>query len=272
MDSESLRNHYHQPHLIRSILAALVEGGLDPDHLGREDLVGCDEFHIRGREATVELATLAGVEAGHRVLDLGCGIGGPARLLAAEYGCRVTGLDLIPGYCEAAAELTRRVGLSDLVDFQAGDMRDMPFADESFDRVWSQHTMMNIPDKAALAAEVKRVLRAGGKFVFYEVCAGSGEPVHLPAPWASDPGDSHLVGASGLRQHLTEAGLREEHWQDRTVEAIAWLDNPVPRKPGAARRPGLGLLMGPSAREKGRNLARNLRENRITVVQGVYIA
>lgn len=274
MNSESLHDHYHQPDLTGRILASLRAAEINPDQLTREDLHTVDEFHIRGRAATAELALLADLQAAHTVLDLGCGIGGPARLLAAEYGCRVTGLDLVQAYCDVATELTRRVGLAEKVDFRQGDLREMPFDDNSFDRVWSQHTTMNIPDKVALATEVKRVLKPGGKAVFYEVCAGSGEPVHLPVPWASESGHSHLVSVDEFRRIMTGAGLRADVWEDVTAVAIDWVNSLADRvgaKPVTTpRRPGLGLLMGPTAGDKGRNLALNLREHRIAVIWGVY--
>jgi len=274
MNSESLHDHYHQPNLTARILASLREAHINPDELTRDDLDMLDEFHIRGRAATRDLAALADLQATHRVLDLGCGIGGPARVLAAEYGCRVTGLDLVSTYCEAATELTRRVGLADRVDFKQGDMREMPFGEDSFDRVWSQHTTMNIPDKAALAAEVRRVLKPGGKAVFYEVCTGDGQPVLLPVPWASEPAHSYLVSAREFRRIMAESGLQEEIWEDVTEMAIAWVNDlanaPRRKLPAGVRRPGLGLLMGPTAGDKGRNMAQNLREHRIAVVQAVY--
>ena len=276
MAASSPHDHYHQPDLTARILAALRDAGLDADHLTRDDLDLLDEFHIRGRAATRELAALADLRPGLTVLDLGCGLGGPARLLADEFGCRVTGLDLVPEYCAAAAELTRRTGLADLVTFRQGDMGDLPFADGSFDRVWSQHTQMNIADKAALAAEAVRVLRPGGKAVFYEVCAGNGGPIHLPVPWASVPEHSHLCGAGAWRDLLAAAGLRECSWADVTEAAMAWIDGlaagpgAAPAAPSPAGRPGLGLVMGPQAGAKSRNLARNLREGRVVVVQGVF--
>ena len=273
MSFSSLHNHYHQPDLTQKILGALAKAGIDPDCLSRNDLDLLDEFHIRGRAATLELATMAQLNSGHNVLDLGCGIGGPARHLAAEYGCNVVGLDLVASYCEAAVELTRLVGLNHLVSFQQGDMNEMPFPDASFDCVWSQHTLMNIPDKAALTLEIRRVLRPHGKVVVYEVCQGNGDSIDLPVPWASTPDHSHLCSESELRKKLADAGLLPEVWEDVTGACLAWIDGlaeGLNNMSGNARpRPGLGLLMGADAGAKSRNLVRNLREGKIVVVQGV---
>ncbi len=274
LPSSSLKDHYHQPDLTARIAKALQDAGMDLGHLQCSDLELLDEFHIRGKQATRDLAVLARLQNNHQVLDLGCGIGGPARFLAQEFGCRVLGLDLVASYCEAATELTRLTGLADLVRFQQGDMGEMPLANHAFDRVWSQHSLMNIPNLETLAAEVKRVLRPDGKAVFYEVCAGNGTPVHLPVAWASIPEQSHLRRAEELRNILVNAGMVEEVWEDVTDVSLAWLDAVVANlnnQPADSRpRPGLGLLMGKNAALKSKNLGRNLREGRIVVVRGVF--
>lgn len=274
MDITSLREHYERPDLTTRILEALAAAGIDTDQLTCADLELLDEFHLRGHAATSELAALAQLQPKHEVLDLGCGLGGPARHLAAAYGCQVVGLDLAASNCAAATELTQRVGLSDRVRFRQGDMRQMPFADAAFDRVWLQHSLLNIPDKAALVREVRRVLRPHGKLVLHEVCAGSGAPVHLPVPWATEPGHSHLVGAAEMRSLWEATELRPEIWQDVTGITLDWLDGLAaglaPKAPNSRPRPGLGLVMGPNAGLKSRNLGRNLREGRVVVVWGVF--
>jgi len=276
MDLTSLREHYERPDLTARIIEALAAVGIAAEQLTRADLELLDEFHLRGHAATSELAELAGLQPEHEVLDLGCGLGGPARHLAAVHGCRVMGLDLATSYCEAAAELTRRVGLADRVRFRQGDMRQMPFANAAFDRVWLQHSLMNIPDKAALAREVRRVLRPRGKVVLHEVCAGTGAAVHLPVPWAREPAHSHLVTAVEMRDLWRATGLGQEIWQDVTDITLDWLDGLATglaaKAPNPNPRPGLGLVMGPDAGQKSRNLGRNLREGRVVVVWGVFAA
>ena len=272
--TSSLNDHYNQPDLPSRLLQALADAGLDPRNLQCADLELLDEFHIRGKDATRDLAKLAQLQEHHQVLDLGCGVGGPARMLAQEIGCRVLGMDLVDSYVEAATLLTKLTRLSHLVQFHQGDMQEMPFADSSYDCVWSQHTVMNIADKAALAAEVRRVLRPGGQAVFYEVCAGNGKPVHLPLAWASNPGHSHLCGPEELRDCFLEAGLVQDLWEDVTELSLAWLDASVAQRKtrtgDSPPRPGLGLLMGKDAGLKSKNLGRNLREGRAVVVQGIF--
>jgi ubiquinone/menaquinone biosynthesis C-methylase UbiE len=142
------------------------------------------------------------------VLDLGCGVGGSSRYLAAVVGCRVTGVDLTQEFVDAARELTRRCGLGDRIEFRQANALDLPFPDASFDHVWCHNVTMNIPDKPKLAAEVARVLKPGGRFSCSEMAQGpAGEPIY-PLPWARDPASSFLVTPAEMRRTLEAAGLR----------------------------------------------------------------
>ena len=164
--AESINTHYGQANLSAKILAALQETGKDINALTPEDLTSFDEHHGGGREAARELAGLAGVGEGIHVFDIGSDIGGPARTLAAEFGCRVTGLDLTEEFCHAAAMLTERFGLQHQITFEHGSALEMPFDDATFDVVWTQDVLMNIEDKGRLFTEAHRVLRPGGPFAF----------------------------------------------------------------------------------------------------------
>lgn len=158
---ESINRHYGGTDISARILAALQEAGRDVNALTRDDLAAIDEFHSGGREATRRLAQLTGLSKGMHVLDVGSGVGGPARTLAAEFGCKVTGLDLTEEFCRAATMLTERLGLGDRVTFRYGNALDMPFDNGIFDVVWTQNTLMNIENKRRLFKEVYRVLRRG---------------------------------------------------------------------------------------------------------------
>jgi SAM-dependent methyltransferase len=269
-----LSEHYGQTDLETRILTALEKAGKDIDALTREDLFTFDEFHIGGRFETRKLAQWAGLEPNARVLDLGCGIGGPARTLAAEFGCEVTGLDVIEEYCLTAESLTRRVGLDNRVRFRHGAATEMPFEPESFDRVWSQHTTMNIEDKPRLLAEIHRVLRSGGRFVFHEVCAGPNQPIHLPVPWAHETALNFLVPPDVLRRNLVEQGFEEKQWRDITTDSLEWYrkaaSQMVTHQNKTAKPLGIKLLMGDTTPAKGANIVRNLEEDRIRVVQGDF--
>lgn len=272
-DYESaLKQHYQRPNLTAIITEAFQKAGKTVTSY--KDTAALDEFHMRGRDATRELAGLAELSPGMTVLDLGCALGGPARLLAAEFDCRVTGIDVMAEYTEAAQMLTEMVGLSDRVDFRTGNMLEMPFDDRRFDRVWSQHTFMNIEDKAHLFGEIRRVLRPGGRLAFYEVVGGPDGPVHYPVQWASDPSIDFLIPEEEMIDQIEKAGFERLHWQDVTDACSAWFQSVVDRMGRRSRKApppvALNLVIGRTTAEKAGNTARNLKENRIRVVYGVW--
>jgi len=271
--ARSINKHYSQVNLGENILSAYERAGKDVQALTRDDISSCDEFHIRGRDATRELAQLVELRQGMKVLDLGCGVGGPARTLAAEFGCEITGLDLVEEYCRTAEMLTERVGLSDKVTFRHGNAMDTPFDDGSFDVIWSQHTIMNIEDKSRFFNETRRLLRAKGRLALYEICAGSASPPYFPVPWASDSTINFLAAPEELRAILGQAGFKELVWRDVSTLSLEWFREVktamASRPKDAPPRPGAKLLMGRTSGEKARNIVRNIEEDRIRVVQGV---
>jgi ubiquinone/menaquinone biosynthesis C-methylase UbiE len=183
--------HYSQStggDLLAAVLGALEAAGTDTNRALRyEDMAGVDHFHGGALAATRALAQLGELTPREQVLDMGGGFGGPARTLAAEYGCQVTVLDPTEPFIRAGQALTERLGLQDAVQFFLGSGLDMPFADAHFDVVWTQNASMNIPDKARLVAEQRRVLRPGGRLMFQEIFAGPGGDLVCPVPWARDP-------------------------------------------------------------------------------------
>ena len=268
--AESISQYYGQPDLGATILAALERAGKDIERLTRDDLAPFEEFHIRGRAATRELAAAAGLREGMAVLDVGSGIGGPARTLAAEFGCQVTGLDLTEEYCRAAEMLTARVGLGDKVTVRHGNALEMPFDDQTFDQVWMQHTWMNIENKERLFGEIRRLLRPGGRLALYEIFAGSVAPPHFPVPWADDPAISFLLPPEEARRLLGRAGFHELEWNDLTQPSME-LFRQLRAAAGQGGPPPLGLhLIIDDFAEKAANVLRNLEEDRIVVAQAVY--
>lgn len=266
----AIQTHYTREDLSEVILAALLKAGKDVNRLTPEDLAPIDQFHIRGRMATLELARAAGLDATHRVLDVGCGVGGTSRCLATEFGCHVTGIDLTDEYCRAAKALSARTGLSHLVEYRQGDATSLPFEDQSFDVVWTEHVAMNIPDKARLYREMHRVLKPGGTLAIYDILAGPTGPVLFPVPWARTPDTSFLVTPDELRDLLGEAGFTVTDWSDTTELARTWfvaLAEKI-RKEGF---PPLGfhVLMGADFQAMAQNQGRNLQEGRIVLGQVV---
>ena len=248
---------------IKSVLSTITP---DSQKLTVAQLAPLDQFHTRGILATADLAGAAGLEPSTRVLDLGCGIGGPARYLAATFGCTVTGVDLSPGFIDAATYLTARCGLSDRVTFQVGDAMHLPLADATFDAVFLQHVAMNIADRAALYAQVRRILAPGGRFATYDLVLRDGDVIY-PAPWASDTSTSFLLSQSDTRAALEQAGFKPTFWRDDTQTALDWFQTAMAGpQPGA---PNLGVVMGPDFPARVRNLARNIGENRLGVLSAV---
>lgn len=274
LDTSRICRHYSQPDLIGKLLSALERAGKDVDSLSRDDVAGFEEFHIRGRDATRELARLAGLQPEMEVLDIGCGIGGPARTLAAEFGCRVTGLDPVEEYCRAATVLTERLRLAKRVKFHEGNALDMPFSAGSFDAAFMAHVSMNIEDKASLFREVMRVLRPDGRLALYEICAGAVSPPHFPAPWAADARMSFLATPDELRTQAEASGFTPIAWRDVSSESFEWFRSllaAMAARPKDAPPPlGLNLLMGQDTPQKAANVIRNLEEDRIRVVQAVF--
>jgi MPBQ/MSBQ methyltransferase len=266
----AVERHYARDGLAEAIRDALRRRGKDPDHPSLADLAPLDEFHTRGRAATLELAEKVGLAKDSLVLDIGSGLGGPARLLAATYGCRVIGIDLTEAYCRTAATLTQWVGLADRVSFRHGNALDLSFADYQFDVVWTQHAAMNIADKATLYAEAHRVLKPGGKLALYDVLQGDGGALRFPVPWAGEPAVSHLVAPDALRQLLTGAGFDIASWRDTTDVARAWFAETARRIREKGAPPlGLNLLFGPEFAAMADNLRHNLEEGRAVLIEAV---
>lgn len=266
--NEAIQTHYTRSDLGNVILVALENAGKDVNNLTLEDLAPVDQFHIRGRAATLELARAAGLDAAKRVLDVGSGVGGTSRCLAKEFGCRVTGIDLTEEYCRAAALLTSKTGLADLVDYRQGDATNLRFDDASFDVVWTEHVAMNIPDKSRLYREMHRVLKPGGTLAIYDILAGPSDPVLFPVPWARTPDTSFLVRPDELRKLLEAAGFTVTNWSDTTDAARAWFVSLAEkiRKEGLSPL-GFHVLLGADFQAMAQNQRRNLEEGRIVLVQ-----
>src|SRR4051794_19358295 len=190
------------------VFDALRECGREVDPLDPDDLAGLDEFHGLGRAATLTMADLARVSRGERVLDVGAGIGGPARTLAVHRGAHVTALDPTRRFCDLNEELCRRSRLDDDVEVICGDARQMPIDDGQFDVVWTQAVWPNIDDKQGMLSEMHRVLKEDGRLALFEVVSGAQRgDLHYPVPWANGPAESFLVSPDELRRLAESAGF-----------------------------------------------------------------
>ena len=263
-----IHSYYSPNDLYNKIVDGLNTLKKDLAKLTLDDLQPVDEFHIRGDAATKELIELAQFTPDMHILDVGCGIGGSTRRLSRETGCHVTGIDLSDEYIDTAERLTQLLDMQNQVKFQACSALELPFADNSFDGVWSLQMNMNVEDKLAWLKETYRVIKPGGRAILYEVCGGKNTHLHFPVPWAQDSAMSFLISPSSFRELVTSAGFDIEVWSDKTdlaQQAFANAKMPV----GEPQLPVLGvyLLVGEDIQTKAYNLHRNLEEQRVTLIE-----
>jgi sarcosine/dimethylglycine N-methyltransferase len=263
-----LESHYSARDIEARILGAVRAAGLNPEQrLLPRELGALDHFHTGGVRASRDLMALARIRADDRVLDVGAGLAGPARLLASALGCRVDCLEMSADFCAGAVLLNRLTGLDDRIDVHKGSALDMPFPDDSFDVVWMQNVGMNIADKRKLYAEIRRVLKPGGRFAFQEMAAGSVATSYFPLPWATDPADNFLVSAEEMRSLLGESGFIAELFEDTSDAHLRGAT--ANATPAAAGQLSLAVYVDNLA-QKAANARRSLEEGRVRLVRGVF--
>jgi len=268
IDPVDVAQQYTTDSLVDRIDGALAEAGLDAEQLDWRDLAPFDNFHSRGVAATTELAQALAPEPGTHILDIGCGVGGPARLLAATYDCRVTGIDLTPAAVAAATALSARTGLGDRTRFREADALNLPFPDATFDHAWTQHAAMNIADRARLYAEIYRVLKPGGRLAIHDVVEGANGPLAFPVPWAATPQSNFMLTSDAMRSALIEAGFDIVSWEDKTAVTLAGPPTPPVAVAGSTPPPPpTFVLAGPEYPRMVQTFLVNLREGRAGVVQ-----
>ena len=258
-----MAGYWERDGLLATILDALKTAGKNLDALTIDDLGPADHFHGGAKKATDRQARLAQLRPGTRVLDVGGGLGGPARTLAVEHGCQVTVVDLTESYVRTGEALTARLKLSDRVTHRLGDALKLDVEPGAFDVVWTQNSGMNIADKERLYAGFARVLRPGGLLVIGEPMAGPVQPVVFPVMWARDASSSFLRPPDEMRAVMERAGFRVRAWDDVTAELAG--PSPTVTPPHFAAR----LIMGDALDEIVRAQERNRAEGRIVMIQAV---
>jgi sarcosine/dimethylglycine N-methyltransferase len=265
------QQHYEKNEASGSLISKVTHllDSLPDSSIDSAQLAGLDQFHTMGLAATEQLAQMASIQRGATILDAGSGLGGPSRYLASTYGCHVTGADLSPSYVAVAQLLAQRTGLDTLASYQVGDLLALPLPESHFDLVWTQHVVMNIPDRERVYREFRRMLKPGGKLAFFDILATDANPeLHFPVPWAESKQTSFLFTEAETRSILLKAGFTITAWDDITTEVGKWMSQQRPPVQGF----NLGVVMGPRLGEMIANLARNSREGRVRFVMGVCTA
>jgi SAM-dependent methyltransferase len=273
IDTLKVINHYSSQNLIKKLQSALTEAGFQDSIIPIEKLAMLDQFHVLGLQATVELAALCNIAADTKVLDVGSGLGGASRYLAKNFGCQVTGIDLSPEFVEASRYLTTRTGLEANVKYEVADALNIPFENETFDLAWTQHVAMNIEKRAALYAEVRRVLKPGGKFAIFDFVKGSSGEITFPMPWAATKETSFLLGFEEMKEVLLQSGFEIIHWKDKTTEALTWMRQQTSKMNQQTNLPPLSLpaIMGKEFMKAGSNLASELKDGRGGLLQAIVM-
>jgi SAM-dependent methyltransferase len=271
---ERLNRHYGREGLIERLDRALRGAGKNPDQPTCDDLAPFDQLHVGGIDMTRDLARQAVLPPRSHVLDVGAGIGGPARTLAREFDLEVTGIDATREFVRAAQVFNRRTGLSDRVRVLHGSALATPFAGATFDGAFLIHVSMNVRDKPALFGEIARVLKPGAPFALFDIIGGSSvTPLHYPVPWSPDDGASFLIPRDEYVASLARAGFAQRAWNDLTAFALEWLRT-LREKASAAQResvaPATPATLGADQLERIANLERNLAEDRAAVVQAIF--
>lgn len=266
--NRAIADHWATGDVYALIVAALAKSSKPLDRLTLEDLAPVDHFHARGFPATVDLADRLPIAKGRHILDIGCGLGGPARYIAQRFDCRVSGIDVTEPFVEAANKLTILVGMQDRVTIEHGDAQRLPYPDGSFDGAYAQHVTMNIPRRSALFSEAYRVLKPGGFFALTEHGLGQGGDPHYPVPWSADGTGSYLVTPAETRALLESAGFSGVVVEDTGAKYLGAYKAMIEKAEKGELPPlGIHLLMGASAPQKMRNAARNIEEGRTHPIQ-----
>ena len=268
--SSRVENHYTKSKLFEEIVEKLRGQGINITNLTRSDISAVDELHVGGAEAS--RALVSGLKIHNSaVIDVGCGLGGPSRMLADEFNCRVTGIDITPEFIRTARQLSDLVGLHERTEYLVGDALDLPFENGYFDIAWTEHVQMNIENKSRFYGEISRVLRDGGLFIYYDIFRKGDGELKYPLPWANDPSISFLTTTESVHEILTGLGLKKLQTTDFTSRGIDFF-NEVFENISQNGMPvlGLNLILGEQTGLKMNNLMNALQENVLELQSGIY--
>ncbi len=257
---------YTDPRLHQLIQQQLSQNGLQDIPLSPKQIFGLDQFHLGGPEPILDLLSSVAFAEKATILDLGCGFGGVARLVASHSSAQILGMDQDANYLHAAEELTRRCGLTDRIRFRQGDITTADFGENGFDGAFMAHVQMNIEDKSHLFSNIRKTLKPGAPFLFWEVFSETPDQLTYPLPWALDPEDSYLISAQMARSLLEDAGFKIMRWDDRTPWVQDWSENI--RKKGFPPGPFLGGIL-PQGKERLGNMRKAVMSSAISVIAGV---
>ena len=267
-DKSMIIDHWGKGDVYALIMSALEKAGKSPDALTVEDLAPVDHFHARGFPATVDLADRLPIKPDHHILDIGCGVGGPARYFALRFQCRVSGIDITPAFVQAANKLTSLLGMENQVTIEQGDGQRLPYPDGVFDGAYTQHVTMNVADRGQFFGEAYRVLKRGAFFALTEHGLGPAGNPHYPVPWSMDGSGSYLMSPSETRTLLEAAGFEDVLVEDTGQKYLAAYKQAMELAAQGALPPlGIHILLGETAPQKTRNAARNIEEGRTHPVQ-----
>jgi ubiquinone/menaquinone biosynthesis C-methylase UbiE len=269
---QQVATHYTHGMLEQKILGALRSAGKNVEQLSSRDLELLDNLHVGGREAIEDLAAFMELSPGMRLLDVGCGIGGPARYFA-ERGCEVTGLDLTDEFVRVASGLTRLLKLDGTVEFRQGSALEMPFSSATFDGAYMIHVGMNIQDKVGIFREVARVLKRGGRFAIFDLMLKGSGAIEFPMPWAVNAETSFVSTVEDYRQALERTGFRIDHERERRQFALEFMEK-MRQRASAGSPPVLGvhILMGEQAPLMLKNVNQAMAAGALEPVELVAIA
>ncbi len=271
-NTQLIQENYTVGAMLDRIKEALEKVGLGEGPLRWSDLVPFDQFHVRGLEATKELAEALKLNVGQSLLDIGSGLGGPARYLAAVHRVHVTGIDLTPTFIRISEYLSERAGLQDETTFRQGDAADLPFTDEAFDVCWTQHVAMNIEDKPRMYRGIHRVLKTAGQLAIYDAIRGNDQPVLYPTPWAREESISFVATESDLKEALDDAGFQIRSFVDKTELAAQWFQE-MRRQRAQQTSPQTPhplsplFILGPEMAPAIANFAQNVLDGRVRIIQ-----